>query len=60
MTKGFQCDKCGKMFIGGPVSDLKVGDYEAIYRGQGDICRPCFLKGFAEAIKPPKKERSAV
>lgn len=60
MAKGFQCDKCEKMFVGEPVRELKMGDFEAVYHGVGDICRQCYIKGFQDAVRNDTSNRIAV
>lgn len=44
------------MYIGEPVKELVLGDYKAVYTGEDDICRQCYIKGFTEAVRPPKKQ----
>jgi hypothetical protein len=53
MAKGFQCDKCERMFIGDSVKEFESGEFRVIYCGTGDICRFCMSKEVMEAIKPP-------
>lgn len=55
MATGFQCDTCKRMFIGEPVKELQAGVFKAVYTGNGDICRKCFIKFFNDVMKPKEE-----
>lgn len=57
MARGFQCDTCGKVYIGEPVREIAGAKFKVEYHADNDICRQCFIKEFTAAIREDTSSR---